>query len=157
MRQVVLLDLHDLANLRRGQPLIIQTGNGQAVEINYDGKRADLPVASKPAGGQWTYTGNRTALPKATDSAPPSPPPSAKKPPPPKKSRCPYCKATVRTTALGAHVRHRHPDKGLVATGGVKCRWCAKRYPNSRSSLRHEMMKHLAEYRAQIMKKGNGA
>jgi hypothetical protein len=51
MKQLFLLDLHDVARLKRGEPLIMQLPGGQSIEIGYDGKpAADLPAAPTWAG-----------------------------------------------------------------------------------------------------------
>jgi hypothetical protein len=121
MRQVVLLDQHDLASLRAGQPLMLQLGNGHALEVGYDGK-----IVSKP-----------TTPPKAKT-------PPLLREPVPRLSKCPYCSRRYRS--LGPHVRGAHPGKGLVAAGGVKCRFCDKRYPTRNSVFRHEIATHLEAY-----------
>jgi hypothetical protein len=69
----------------------------------------------------------------------PSRPPSSKVP-------CPYCQKLV--AGLGSHIRGMHPGKGLVATGGVKCRFCTKRYPTPHSAARHAVMSHSTQSKA---------
>ena len=147
MRQVILIDNQDITGLRQGQPLLIQLNNGQSIEIGYDGTNSTRP-------GGWRWTGGHNATASAPPAAPalPAPKPKPVKAPKPK-VKCPYCTDVI--TVLGPHVRQMHPDKGLVASGGTKCRWCPKRYPSSRSAIRHEVMKHLTEYHA--MKKGEKA
>jgi hypothetical protein len=63
----------------------------------------------------------------------------------PPRHACPFCEGEF--ASMGTHIRQKHPDKGLVATGGVKCRWCQRRYPTKRSSFRHEVRMHKAKWK----------
>jgi hypothetical protein len=116
MRQVLLLDAQDLATLKTGNPMLIQTGTG-IVEVRYE-----TPRLAKPVGG---VNGQSAPSPKVV-TAP--------------LRKCPFCQKAYRS--IPAHIRAKHPGKGLVATGGVKCRWCVKRYPSKNSVFRHEVRTH---------------
>jgi hypothetical protein len=121
MRQVLLLDAQDLATLRTGSPMLIQTGSG-VVEVRYE-----TPRPAKPVG--------RVNGQPAT-----SPPPVVTAP----LRKCPYCQREY--VSIRSHIRAKHPDKGLVPTGGVKCRWCVKRYPSKKSAFRHEVRGHPEQF-----------
>jgi hypothetical protein len=125
MRQVILLDTHDVTTLKSGTPMRVQLVDGTVLEIAFERMGRPGIGFEPPRVGRLVERNG--------------PAPSAKPPKP-----CPYCDSKVRT--LGPHIRQRHPGKGLVAKGGVKCRWCPKRFPNRVSVLRHEVMAHREHF-----------
>jgi hypothetical protein len=122
MRQLLLLDAQDLATLKTGTPLLIQTVASGTVEVRYETPRLAKPVGS--INGQPA-----PSKPKVVEA--------------PRHHKCPHCQKGY--VSIRSHIIAKHPDKGLVATGGVKCRWCPKRYPSKASVVRHEWRKHSEE------------
>jgi uncharacterized Zn-finger protein len=122
MRHVLLLDAQDLATLRTGSPMLIQTGAG-VVEVRYETPRLAKPVESVD-GQPAPYGKPKPSIPLR---------------------KCPYCQKEY--VSVRSHISAKHPGKGLLATGGVKCRWCAKRYPSKNSAFRHEVRGHPEQFK----------